>query len=93
MFHHADDELIADGHATIMFDGVHHDLLLERCADATEDEARNMSHAAGLMTTGECTFREWKDAMRSLQNVENRKHAAWERNNGKPQAKTTGELR
>lgn len=85
-------DYINDGNATTMWNGISHNYLLKRCADATPDEAATMSTAASLMAAGECTHAEWNSARAALAAVEQRLCEVWEHEHGEPRRNKAGRI-
>jgi len=83
---------INNGNATLIWYGITHNELLARCAQANEQEASAMSHAAATMAAGECSEQEWLAAESALRTVERRLCAAWEAENGAPECNRFGRI-
>lgn len=84
--------LINNGQATTIWNGISHTYLITRCAQATPDEADAMSTAASLMVAGECSYEEFNAARTALASVEDRMCAEWEKINGKPVRNRNGQI-
>lgn len=84
--------LINNGSATSIWNGIPHDYLVRRCEQATAEEASAMSTAVALMVAGECSHEEWEAALRALHGVEQRLSADWEREHGEPVRNRHGQI-